>query len=43
MISHYPGRKQEKLARQCGFGAVMHEEVAGGLMGILVATKTDRK
>ena len=32
------GKQQEKLALEVGFSRARHYEIAGGLMGVLVAT-----
>jgi len=39
-IAAFPcGREQEMIARESGFREATHEEVAGGLMGLLLLTK----
>ena len=39
-IARFPtGRQQVALAKAAGFATAVHYEVAGGLMGVLVATK----
>eukprot|EP00252_Welwitschia_mirabilis_P006861 TRINITY_DN17782_c0_g1_i1.p1 TRINITY_DN17782_c0_g1~~TRINITY_DN17782_c0_g1_i1.p1 ORF type:complete len:266 (-),score=41.69 TRINITY_DN17782_c0_g1_i1:167-964(-) len=39
-ITHFPsGNAQEKIARKVGFSNARHYEIAGGLMGVLVATR----
>ena len=38
-IERFPtGRRQVEMARQAGFSEAVHYELAGGLMGVLVAT-----
>ena len=39
-IAAFPGgREQERIARESGFREATHEEVASGLMGLLLLTK----
>ena len=35
----FAGAEQERLAKEAGFEEAVHYELAGGLMGCLVATK----
>lgn len=39
LVVHCTGREQEQLARDAGFSAAKHYEIAMGLMGCLVAQK----
>ena len=39
-IARFPvGREQVALAKEAGFAAAVHYELAGGLMGVLVCTR----
>ncbi|NJO20421.1 MAG: class I SAM-dependent methyltransferase, partial [Spirulinaceae cyanobacterium RM2_2_10] len=39
-LARFPsGSRQVQLAQQAGFGQAVHYAIAGGLMGVLVATK----
>lgn len=41
VLERFPvGTEQVKLAQEVGFKPVIHYPIAGGMMGILVATKT---
>ncbi|NET38388.1 MAG: bifunctional demethylmenaquinone methyltransferase/2-methoxy-6-polyprenyl-1,4-benzoquinol methylase UbiE [Cyanothece sp. SIO1E1] len=43
-LAQFPvGAEQVDLARQAGFDAAIHYSIAGGMMGVLVATKPGRK
>ncbi|CCQ49261.1 Ubiquinone/menaquinone biosynthesis methyltransferase UbiE [Crocosphaera watsonii WH 8502] len=40
-LERFPiGTEQVKLAQEVGFNSVIHYPIAGGLMGVLVGSKT---